>query len=250
MLQIFVDLDGDEVPGQQEQERRSQQRRTRLKRWRVSVETSCREHHTQGTAFVSNHVRDVARASDLLGAIAGSLDGRQLLMEDEERIRLRRLEEREERTDRLKDDEEIEIRSRYGEVMRSYLQLLVRFLPRLHQDDRTEFRLRSYLSELEEFAANTPPSSFSLRRFLLSESSLRSRLDPFDKGESSSVESWSWVGCRDGRFPCALWQLFHVLTVEQAHQWKWDETEQVLRTGISTGHLMNVLGTARSMCVQ
>ncbi|CAM6055117.1 unnamed protein product [Sphagnum tenellum] len=32
-----------------------------------------------------------------------------------------------------------------------------------------------------------------------------------------------WVGCRDGGYPCALWQLFHVLTVEQAHKWRWQK---------------------------
>ena len=47
-----------------------------------------------------------------------------------------------------------------------------------------------------------------------------------------STDEEPWVGCsnRDPYtkgYSCALWQLFHVISLEYAHRWRWRELKQV-----------------------
>ncbi len=221
----------------------------------MSVDRACRDHRLRGTAFVGAHARDVAYASDLLGAVAGSLDLR--VRAREERERARRIEKRRRRRRRARQGRRrrkrrrkrrpvLEERERAREehqrkVLLKYLEALRMFLPPLmvhekeEKDPKEEERLVEYLRELEAFAetwssSSTASSSF-LQDFLFVESSLRRRLRPFNEVENGrdlhGVEGWRWMGCRDGGYPCALWQLFHVLTVEQAHRWRWGRIHQV-----------------------
>jgi hypothetical protein len=71
--------------------------------------------------------------------------------------------------------------------------------------------------------------SFTLANFAATSEVLQSEVEPFPATSSSSSTPLSWVGCRDGGYPCALWQLLHVLSVERAHRWRWNRLEEVRR---------------------
>ncbi len=60
---------------------------------------------------------------------------------------------------------------------------------------------------------------------------LEDRLLPYGANQTSS--RYKFIGCNSddpdlgSGYPCALWQLFHLLSVEHAHRWKWNRLRRV-----------------------
>lgn len=192
--------------------------RTSNPEWRFNRECIERD---RGKSFVTNHLRDVVYTRDLERALKlslSSLSGLDL----ESGIAIRDVEAK--------------------GIISAYVELLQDFYP--FPRDEEGVKLRKYVHLLSRFLnkrRRQPRRSFSLARLNTFNDQLRSILEvdsnrhrrprPTDHHLHSSTmpssddkEHEPWMGCSNSEngYPCALWQLFHVLTVQHAHDWKWN----------------------------
>ena len=163
----------------------------RRQRWKVRMERRCKDHANQGRAFVGDDMRDVVYERDLLNAVKISLDLRHL--DGETRLRTVR------------------------KSLTNYIELLIDVLPRYE-------KLVTYLEYLRQYLLRSRRRRrFTVRNFADAESAFRAELEPFPSDKKARR---GWIGCKDGGFPCSLWQLFHYLTVEYAHRQKWNRGQR------------------------
>ena len=161
----------------------------RRQRWKVHMERKCMDHVNQGQAFVGDNLRDVVYERDLLNAVKISLDLRHLQNDNLGNVR---------------------------HLLRNYIEVLLEILPQYE-------KLVTYLEYLRQYLIRSRSRRmFTVDNFIEAEIAFRRELKPFPIDKKSQ----QWIGCKDEGFPCALWQLFHYLTVEYAHRQKWNKGQK------------------------